>query len=216
MVLGIVMALSQDDLKRLLAYSSVSQMGYVLAGVGLGTYLGCYGGLYHLLNHALYKSLLFLCVGAVISCHRRAANKRTRRIETSYAHHERLFSSGRVGDRRLPAAQRILEQADDLSGAGEGRAVVGGYHSRRDQHFDHGRHGSGRVQSVLGRAGGQHGSELAVREVPAVMWVPMASFGDIVRVAWRLPPSAVSTAGSSGGGSGDPGQVMERCEVSRV
>jgi hydrogenase-4 component F len=67
MLLGIILALTQDDLKRLLAYSSVSQMGYVLVGIGLGTYLGCYGGLFHLLNHALYKSLLFMCVGAVIS-----------------------------------------------------------------------------------------------------------------------------------------------------
>ncbi len=66
MLLGIILALTQDDLKRLLAYSSVSQMGYVLVGIGLGTYLGCYGGLFHLLNHALYKSLLFMCVGAVI------------------------------------------------------------------------------------------------------------------------------------------------------
>jgi hydrogenase-4 component F len=66
MLLGIILAMAQDDLKRLLAYSSVSQMGYVLVGIGLGTYLGCYGGLYHLLNHALYKSLLFMCVGAVI------------------------------------------------------------------------------------------------------------------------------------------------------
>ena len=66
MLLGIVLALAQDDLKRLLAYSSVSQMGYVLVGIGLGTYLGCYGGLFHLLNHALFKSLLFMCVGAVI------------------------------------------------------------------------------------------------------------------------------------------------------
>jgi hydrogenase-4 component F len=66
MVLGIVLALSQNDLKRLLAYSSVSQMGYVLVGVGLGTYLGCYGGLFHLLNHALYKSLLFMCAGALM------------------------------------------------------------------------------------------------------------------------------------------------------
>lgn len=66
MLLGVILALTQNDLKRLLAYSSVSQMGYVLVGIGLGTYLGCYGGLYHLLNHALYKSLLFMCVGAVI------------------------------------------------------------------------------------------------------------------------------------------------------
>jgi len=66
MLLGIVLALTQNDLKRLLAYSSVSQMGYVLVGIGLGTYLGCYGGLFHLLNHALCKSLLFMCVGAVM------------------------------------------------------------------------------------------------------------------------------------------------------
>lgn len=66
MLFGIILALTQNDLKRLLAYSSVSQMGYVLVGIGLGTYLGCYGGLFHLLNHALCKSLLFMCAGAVM------------------------------------------------------------------------------------------------------------------------------------------------------
>lgn len=66
MLLGIILALAQNDLKRLLAYSSVSQIGYILAGVALGSYLGCYGGLFHLLNHALAKSLLFMCAGAVI------------------------------------------------------------------------------------------------------------------------------------------------------
>jgi hydrogenase-4 component F len=66
MVVGVVLALSQDDLKRLFAYSSVSQIGYVLAGVGLGTYLGVFGGLFHLLNHALFKALLFMCAGALI------------------------------------------------------------------------------------------------------------------------------------------------------
>ncbi len=66
MLLGVAMALVQDDLKRLLAYSSVSQMGYVIMGMGFGTYLGVYGGLFHMLNHALCKALLFLCVGAVI------------------------------------------------------------------------------------------------------------------------------------------------------
>lgn len=66
MVLGVVLAMVQDDLKRLLAYSSVSQMGYVLAGVGLGTYLGYYGGFFHLLNHAIFKALLFMSVGAVV------------------------------------------------------------------------------------------------------------------------------------------------------
>jgi len=66
MILGVLLALSQDDLKRLLAYSSVSQMGYVLAGLALGSYLGAFGGLFHLLNHALFKALLFMAAGAII------------------------------------------------------------------------------------------------------------------------------------------------------
>ena len=66
MVVGVVLAMAQDDLKRLLAYSSVSQMGYLLAGVALGTYLGCYGGLFHLVNHALFKALLFMGAGAIV------------------------------------------------------------------------------------------------------------------------------------------------------
>jgi len=66
MVFGILMALVQDDLKRMLAYSSVSQIGYVVEGLGLGTYLGIYGSLFHLLNHTLVKALLFLAVGAIV------------------------------------------------------------------------------------------------------------------------------------------------------
>ncbi|MGQ9525975.1 MAG: complex I subunit 5 family protein, partial [Armatimonadota bacterium] len=66
LILGDLMALAQDDLKRMLAYSSVSQMGYVLMGFGIGTQLGMYGGLFHLVNHAIGKALLFLAVGAVM------------------------------------------------------------------------------------------------------------------------------------------------------
>jgi multicomponent Na+:H+ antiporter subunit D len=66
MVLGAFMALVQRDLKRLLAYSGISQMGYILLGVGLGTSLGISGGLFHMLNNALFKSLLFLAAGAII------------------------------------------------------------------------------------------------------------------------------------------------------
>jgi len=66
MVLGAFMALVQRDLKRLLAYSGISQMGYILLSIGLGTALGIKGGLFHMLNNAVYKSLLFLAVGAII------------------------------------------------------------------------------------------------------------------------------------------------------
>jgi hydrogenase-4 component F len=67
LIIGDVMALAQDDLKRMLAYSSVSQMGYVLMGFGIGTQIGIYAGLFHLINHGVAKSLLFLSAGAVIS-----------------------------------------------------------------------------------------------------------------------------------------------------
>jgi multicomponent Na+:H+ antiporter subunit D len=66
MVAGAFLALGQKDLKRLLAYSSISQIGYVLFAFGIGTPLAIVGGLFHLLNHAVFKSLLFLNSGAVV------------------------------------------------------------------------------------------------------------------------------------------------------
>jgi multicomponent Na+:H+ antiporter subunit D len=66
MVVGALMALAQRDLKRLIAYSTVSQMGYIFFGIGLGTTMGIQGGLFHLLNNAIMKALLFMCAGAVV------------------------------------------------------------------------------------------------------------------------------------------------------
>lgn len=65
MLVGVILALSQWDFKRLLAYHSISQVGYVMLGIGLGTPLGILGGLFHLFNHSVFKSLLFLGSGAV-------------------------------------------------------------------------------------------------------------------------------------------------------
>ena len=65
MFVGVTMALSQHDFKRLLAFHSISQIGYVLTAIGLSTALGLTGGLYHAMNHTLFKGLLFLCAGAV-------------------------------------------------------------------------------------------------------------------------------------------------------
>lgn len=67
MVVGVLMAIGQWDYKRLLAYHSISQIGYVIFGLGIGTPLGILGGLFHLLNHSVFKSLLFLNSGAVES-----------------------------------------------------------------------------------------------------------------------------------------------------
>jgi hydrogenase-4 component B len=74
---GILRALGQDDLKRLLAYSSVESMGIALIGIGMGyigtltgnawmAVLGYSGAFFHLLNHSAMKGLLFLCAGEVL------------------------------------------------------------------------------------------------------------------------------------------------------
>jgi multicomponent Na+:H+ antiporter subunit D len=65
MIVGVILAIGQWDFKRLLAYHSISQMGYVILGLGLNTPLSILGGLFHLFNHASFKSLLFLNSGAV-------------------------------------------------------------------------------------------------------------------------------------------------------
>jgi multicomponent Na+:H+ antiporter subunit D len=65
MISGVCLAILQFDLKRLLAYHSISQMGYVVVGLGLGTNLGILGGIFHLFNHSLFKSLLFFDSGAI-------------------------------------------------------------------------------------------------------------------------------------------------------
>ena len=65
MVVGVFLAIGQWDLKRLLAYHSISQIGYVILGIGLATPLGIAGGLLHLFNHSIFKSLLFLNSGAL-------------------------------------------------------------------------------------------------------------------------------------------------------
>ena len=60
-------AITATDIKRVLAYSTVSQLGYMMFALGLG---GWVAGLFHLLTHAFFKSLLFLCSGSVIhACH---------------------------------------------------------------------------------------------------------------------------------------------------
>ena len=66
MFIGVTMALAQHDFKRLLAFHSISQVGYILTAVSLGTALGLEAGLFHAMNHTLFKGLLFLSAGAVL------------------------------------------------------------------------------------------------------------------------------------------------------
>lgn len=73
MVIGVSMALLQHDFKRLLAFHSVSQIGYIITALGIAiiesgeiSVLAMTGGTYHMINHAIFKGLLFLTAGAIL------------------------------------------------------------------------------------------------------------------------------------------------------
>ncbi len=73
MFAGNMLAIWQTDLKRMLAYSSIANIGYILVGIGVAFaapaaagFEGFRGGLYHILNHAIFKGGAFLCAGAII------------------------------------------------------------------------------------------------------------------------------------------------------
>jgi len=66
MLVGNLTPLLQTDLKRLLAYSSIGHIGYMLAGIATGTALGLTGTLMHIFNHALMKGTAFLCAGVIL------------------------------------------------------------------------------------------------------------------------------------------------------
>jgi multicomponent Na+:H+ antiporter subunit D len=65
-LLGSAVAITQDDLKRRLAYSSVGQMGYILLGMSIFTERALIGDIFHIFSHAFMKSTLFLAAGAII------------------------------------------------------------------------------------------------------------------------------------------------------
>ncbi len=60
------MALTSTDMKRVLAFSTISQLGMIISALGIGTELGWFASQFHVISHALFKSLLFLCAGVVM------------------------------------------------------------------------------------------------------------------------------------------------------
>ncbi len=100
LVFGAIMALTQDDLKRMLAYSTINQIGLILIGFSINSSTGMEGALFHVLNHALLKSGLFFCAGIII------VQSGTRKIEALAGYAERnslvsfsfiLFALGIIG-----------------------------------------------------------------------------------------------------------------------
>lgn len=73
MIIGVGLALVEEDMRKMLTYHSISQMGYILLGIGIAAYLGekgalgLSGSLYHMVNHALFKSALFMSAGILFN-----------------------------------------------------------------------------------------------------------------------------------------------------
>jgi formate hydrogenlyase subunit 3/multisubunit Na+/H+ antiporter MnhD subunit len=66
MIFGVLLALIQVDIKRILAYHTISQVGFILLGIGLQSDASVSGGILHFVNHGIFKALLFLCIGCVV------------------------------------------------------------------------------------------------------------------------------------------------------
>ena len=64
-IIAVMIAMVQHNLKKLLSYHAISQVGYMVLGIATGTTVGIAGGVFHMLNHSIYKCCLFLCGGAV-------------------------------------------------------------------------------------------------------------------------------------------------------
>ncbi len=89
-------ALTQFDIKRILAWSTVSQLGYMFCGLGTGAYTA---GIFHLFNHAFFKAMLFLCSGAIIHA-----------LHHCYAHDSQLqkrLNEVSLSDRLIPPDQDL-------------------------------------------------------------------------------------------------------------
>ena len=103
--------LVQNDIKRVLAYSTVSQLGYMFLAMGVGAFTA---GIFHLYTHAFFKALLFLGSGAVIhALNGRAGSPRDGRPQEAAADHLLDVSHRRARDCGRSRSRRILQQGRD-------------------------------------------------------------------------------------------------------
>lgn len=102
MFTGNLMALLQDDVKRLLAFSTIANMGYILLGLSIGSVRGLTGSLFHILNHAIVKSLLFLSAGSFVYRTKTRSLKELAGIGRSMPISSGLFAIGLIALAGIP------------------------------------------------------------------------------------------------------------------
>ncbi len=131
-LMAATMALNSPNIKRVLAYSTISQLGLMFLGLGTGAYLFAVGiyeegslgysaAMFHLMNHAFFKALLFLSAGAVIHYRPYGGDVQDGRAAQVHAHHIDSDVAGRDIDRRHTATERLLVQGRAVGRGGERR-----------------------------------------------------------------------------------------------
>ena len=141
--------LAQNDIKKVFAYSTVSQLGYMFLGAGCGAFSA---GIYHLVTHAFFKALLFLGAGSVIhALSRRAGHAQHGRPAEEDSVDLLDHDVRRRGHRRRPSISGLLQQGRDPGGRLPSRAldVLGGRdHRRHDRVLRFPRHVPGVLRRV--------------------------------------------------------------------
>ena len=111
LLMAATIALVVTDLKRIIAFSTMSQIGYMIVGVSIGAYSA---GFFHLMTHAFFKALLFMAAGSIISAMARDPGHRPdARLPQGDAVHLRGADLRRARARRLPGHLRLLQQGRD-------------------------------------------------------------------------------------------------------
>jgi hypothetical protein len=122
-IAGAILGCAQWDIKRILAYSTMSQIGYMIMGVGVGAYDA---GVFHFLTHAFFKAQLFLGAGIVIHALANEQDvRRDGRLAQAHAVRVRRDARRRALDLRRSRLQRFLQQGrGHLRNAGAGHPVL--------------------------------------------------------------------------------------------
>jgi NADH-quinone oxidoreductase subunit L len=188
-VFAALIAVAQDDIKRILAYSTISQLGYMMIGLGVG---GVAVGMFHLITHAFFKALLFLGAGSVIhGCHEEQDIRRMgglkRFMPITFATYAvgmlalcgfPLFFSGFWSkDAILHAAQLWTTSRVPFYLATFGALLTAFYMTRQMYYvfFGKSRLAGNDSRSHTSDFGHQeHGVTASVHESPAVMTIPLA------------------------------------------
>ena len=116
LMIGAIIGCAYDDIKKVLAYSTVSQIGYMILAVGLGP-AGYALGILHLLTHGFFKAGLFLGAGSVMhAMHDEVDMRHYGGLRAAPADHLRHVRAGLPGADRLPVPVRLLLQGRDHRG----------------------------------------------------------------------------------------------------